>query len=121
MIRKLDWSKENIFAYEASETMTKEENQQVFDELKRAIAQYGKVRIFVRLPEMAYPALDSIIDRLRFAFEYMNKIERYALVSNIRAADWIGRIAGLFAKTEFRTYSLDDELLARSWLELKHA
>ena len=120
MIKKLDWSHDSIVAYEASGTMTKEENQQVFNELREKIAQHGKIRLFVKLPELAFPELSAIGERLSFAKEHMKSIEKYALVSNIGALEWVSKIAGMFTGIEFRHYKLDDELLARTWLESQH-
>ncbi len=120
MIKKLDWSHDAILAYEASGQFSAQENSQVLTEVKETIEKHGKVRLLVKLPEIAYPEATSIKDRLNFAKEYKNSIERYALVSNITAMEWISTIAGMFTGIEFRSYSMDDEIKARAWLEAKH-
>jgi len=119
MIRKLDWSSGKVLAYEASGTMTKQDHQQVLGEVSEAIETYGKVRLYVRLPEMAWPEFNAVWDRIKFAKEYLGGIERYALVSDIGALEWVSKIAGMFTGIEFRQFSLKDEEIARWWLEQK--
>ena len=120
MIKKLDWSHDNIVAYEAQGKFSKEENIQVLNELREIIAKQGKIRLFVKLSEFAYPEVAAVKDRLSFAREHLKNIERYALVSDITAMDWVASIAGMFTGIEFRTYKIDDEPLARAWVESKH-
>ncbi|MDG5815488.1 STAS/SEC14 domain-containing protein [Chitinispirillales bacterium ANBcel5] len=120
MIKKLDWSHDNIVAYEASGTLSKEENQQVFSELREIIAKQDKIRLYVKLPEIAFPDLNAISERLSFAKDHLKDIERYVLVSNIKAMEWVSKLAGIFTGIEFRHYSLEDEALAKAWIESIH-
>ncbi|KMQ49852.1 hypothetical protein CHISP_3205 [Chitinispirillum alkaliphilum] len=120
MIKKLDWSHDSIQAYEASGKFSKEENLEVLNELREVIKKHGKIRVFVKLPELAYPELSAILDRLSFAIDHKKDIERIALVSNIEAIDWVSSITGLLTGIEFRNYKLDDEPIARSWIESIH-
>jgi hypothetical protein len=117
MIKKLDWSHGNILAYEASGIMTKEEHAKVFDEIRDIAARYEKVRIFVRLPKMAFPELRAIGIRLKFAKEYLNSIGQYAIVSNNVFIILLSRVWDLFTRIKVRTFSLEDEQLAREWLD----
>ncbi|NLW29948.1 MAG: STAS/SEC14 domain-containing protein [Fibrobacter sp.] len=120
MIKKLDWSNGNIYAYEAHGKMTKEENVQVFDELREGISRYGKVRIFVKMPKMAWPLPSAFGERFRFAKEHLGNIERYVLVTDIPCIGFIVGVVGFFTGIKFRTYNLSDELLAKTWIESKH-
>jgi hypothetical protein len=124
MIKKLDWSNNNIYAYEASGKITKEEHLQIYSDLREGIKKHGKIRIYIQLPKMAWPDRKALGMRLRFARKYFKKIERYAVVSNFTFLDYLFRfinfITGLFTKIEYRHYSFDDELLARTWIQTKH-
>ncbi|HLV32067.1 MAG TPA: STAS/SEC14 domain-containing protein [Chitinispirillaceae bacterium] len=120
MIKKLDWSNGNIYAYEARGKMTKQENIQVFNELREGISRYGKVRIFVRMPKMAWPLPSALSERFRFAKEHLRNIERYVLVTDIPCIGYIVRVSGFFTGIEFRNYNSGDELLAKTWIEARH-
>jgi len=124
MINKLDWSKENIIAYEASGVISKEEHIQIYSELQELIAKYGKLRIFIRLPKMAWPEPAALSLRFSFARKHINDFEKYAVVSNLKIIPWlisiIDLISMLFSKTRYRHYRIEDELLAKTWIEAKH-
>lgn len=120
MIQKLDWSSGKIFAYEASGKMSKEENVQVYSELREAIKQYGKIRVFVRLPKMAWPEPSALGIRFSFALEHLFDIERYAIVSDISFLTWFSFLAGFIPGIKFRHYSIKDEIMAKTWIEARH-
>lgn len=124
MIKKLDWSKDNIVAYEASGVISKQEHEIIFSELAGLIAKYDKLRIFVRLPKIAWPSIDSIPLRFSFSRKFIGKIDRYAVVSNSKILPWVIDVAdgifSLFTQARYRHYCFDDEIMARTWLEAKH-
>lgn len=120
MIQKLDWSKGKIFAYEASGKISKEENVQIFSELREAIRQYGKVRLFVLLPKMAWPDPRAVGVRFSFAREHLFDIERYAIVSDNLFITWVSLLLSIIPGFKYRHYSIDDQLMAKTWVEAKH-
>lgn len=120
MIQKLDWSKGKIFAYEACGKISKEENVQIYSELRDAIRQYGKVRLFVLLPKIAWPDPRALGVRFSFVREHLFDIERYAVVSDNPIIAWILRLLSIIPGFKYRHYSIDDQLLAKTWVEAKH-
>ncbi|HEX2955988.1 MAG TPA: STAS/SEC14 domain-containing protein [Chitinispirillaceae bacterium] len=117
MIQKLNWSHDNIAAYEASGILTKEENLQIFDELRNVIRKCGKVRLFVRLPRIAFPEFQAISTRLKFAREHLKDIERYALVTNNTFLKTFSTIALFMPWMKFRSFNLNQEKIAQEWIE----
>jgi hypothetical protein len=117
MIQKLNWSHDNILAYEASGILTKEENLMVYDEIRALIRQFGKVRIFVRLPGMVLPELRAIGIRIKFAKEHLRDIERYAVVTNSEFVKKVSNLARFVRGIKLRCFNLDQERIAREWLE----
>jgi hypothetical protein len=120
MIQKLDWSKGNIFAYEASGRISKEEHIQIYSELREAIRQYGKVRLFILLPKMAWPDPRALGVRFSFGREHFFHIERYAVVSDNPFIAWVSLLLSIIPGFNYRHYSIDDQLLAKTWIEAKH-
>lgn len=117
MIQKLNWSHDNILAYEASGILTKEENVLVYDEIRALIEKCGKVRIFVRLPKMALPELRAIGVRIKFAKEHLKDIERYAVVTNSEFVKKVSNLARFLPRLKLRCFPLHQENIAREWLE----
>ena len=120
MIKKLDWSHDNIVAYEASGILTKEENEQIFKEMRTIICKFGKVRLFIRLPSMAFPELRAMGIRFKFAKEHLKHIERYTVVSDSLFIKAMSNIARLMPNLHFRYFTLDQEKNARKWIESDH-
>ncbi|SES14876.1 STAS/SEC14 domain-containing protein [Salipaludibacillus aurantiacus] len=116
MIRKLETSRENILEYEVIDKLTEEENEQVLDEVRQCIRKYGKVRFLVRLKDMPHTELSAIDDRLKFAKEHMSQIEKYALVTDYDAAEYIGKFADKLTSINVRQFAKDEEEMARSWV-----
>lgn len=120
MIRNLDWSSRNVYAYEAYGKMTKDENIRVFNELREGIAKYGKVRLFLLMPKIAWPEPKALCERISFAKEHLRDIEKYVLVTDIPFIGSIACALGTLIGIRFRSYNISDELLAKTWIESKH-
>lgn len=117
MIQKLNWSHDNIVAYEASGILTKEENVSIFDDIRSIIQKCGKVRLFIRLPQLAFPELRAVGVRLKFAKEHLKDIERYAIVTNSNLVKALSNLARFMPRMQFRCFHLHQEKIAREWLE----
>ncbi|PYZ97579.1 hypothetical protein CR205_03010 [Alteribacter lacisalsi] len=59
MNKKLDWSRDNILAYQV-------EFKGIISEVEEKLAEFGTVRIFARIPELVGAELSAMGDRLRF-------------------------------------------------------
>lgn len=120
MIKKLDWSHGNIVAYEASGILTKEENEQILKEMCTIISKFGKVRLYIRLPSMAFPELRAMGIRFKFAKKHIKHIERYTVVSDSMFIKAMSHFARLMPSLHFRYFTLDQEKNAREWIETNH-
>ncbi|PSL45918.1 SpoIIAA-like protein [Salsuginibacillus halophilus] len=117
MIEKLDWSHGNILAYEVSGQVTEDEIQQAHDEVDHLVREFGTLNLLVRLPEMPGMEASAVNDRLRFTKEHYDNIDKYAIVGDSRAVEWISKAADAVTKTEIKHFDLDDEESAKAWLD----
>jgi hypothetical protein len=116
MIRKLEQSHGDLLAYEGAGKLTEEENSAAIKEMREAIAQHGKIRLFVRVRGIPTPELAAMGERWRFAREHLSDIDRYALVGDNRVYKWLFKIADAFTEMEMRYFPLKDETKAWEWL-----
>lgn len=117
MYRKLPQSHDNVLGYEVAGTVTEEEYRQVAGELREVIDEHGKVRVLVRVPEMPDQELRATLgDRLRFLKDHVGDIERYALVSEDRTAEWLGKVTDKVTPIELKLFSTDEEPQAWQWV-----
>jgi hypothetical protein len=117
MIQRLTWSHDNVVAYEASGILTKDENEQIFNDMTTCIKKCGKVRLFVRLPKLAFPELRAMGVRFKFAKEHFKDIERYTVVTDNGFVKTFSTLASLMPWMRFRQFNMSHEAEARKWLE----
>lgn len=120
MIQKLDWSNANIFAYKASGQISRQDHENIYKELRNAIKEFGKIRLFMILPKFAWPAPNALGLRFSFAKDHFFDIERVAVVSNISIFSFFSFLFNLIPILRFRHYKIKDELLAKTWISTKH-
>lgn len=116
MLKKLETSEKNILEYEVTGKITDEENDMVLREVKSLIEEYGSVKILVRAHSIPTPELSSVSDRLSFAKNYLDKIEKYALVTDSKILSAIEKIVDPAMKMELKVFPADKEEEARAWL-----
>lgn len=116
MVKKLETSEENIVEYEVTGKITEAENDMVLREVKSLIEEYGTVKILVIAHSIPTPELSSVSDRLSFAKDYLDKIEKYALVTDSKFLSAIEKIVDPATKMEFQVYPPEQEEEARAWL-----
>ncbi|WP_088036294.1 STAS/SEC14 domain-containing protein [Evansella clarkii] len=115
MIRKL-WREGNVLAFKAAGTMTVEDNEKAFDEIRKAIRQHGKVNLIVWLPEMAKPEISAVNNRLRFAREHGGDIERYAIVGDQKTVKLLSSAADKVTDMDLQYFPEEEEEKAREWV-----
>lgn len=90
--------------YKITGKITEAEYQALRAELNRAIAEHGKIRLLVSIPEL--PAMEwGVFDEdLRFAAQHMNDIERFAVVGDSTLVEWMTKLSGAVVGTEVRHF-----------------
>lgn len=116
MIKKLSTSRENILEYEVDDKLTEEENVRVIDEIKVVLRKFGKARLLVKAEKMPQIELSAIDDRLKFAKDHLDQIEKYALVTDSDLAEYISKVSDKVVKVDIRQFAVDEEEMARSWI-----
>jgi hypothetical protein len=116
MLRRLDSSEENIIEYEVTDKITEEENDQMLGELRNLIEMYGTIKVFVRAHSIPTPELSAVSERLSFAKEHLDKIEKYALVTDSRILTALENLIDPATKMELKVFPPEKEEEARAWL-----
>ncbi|TMW72765.1 STAS/SEC14 domain-containing protein [Alteribacter natronophilus] len=117
MNRKLDWSRDNILAYEFNEKVSEEEYKGIVAEVEEKLSEYGKVRIFARIPELVGTELSTLDDRLRFLKDNdLERLEKYAIVGEAKMVETIAKGADALTGANIRHYTLDEEEKAKQWI-----
>lgn len=116
MIKKLETSKENILEYELSDEISKPENDMILREIKQVINAYGKVNLLVRLVNVPKVDLTTLNDRFDFVKQYMDDIDKCAVITDSRVISLVEKVVDTFTELEFKTFSYEEEHEARSWI-----
>lgn len=102
--------------YEVSDEITKAEDDMILREVKQVIEEYGKVNLLVRLVNIPKVELAAINDRFDFAKQYMDSIDKYAVVTDSSVISVVEKAVDAFTDLEFKTFSFEEENVARSWI-----
>lgn len=116
MINKLERSQDNIVGFEASGTVSEEEHQQMYGEMRSRIDRYGRIRVLGKLHD--FPKIDpaAIDDRIAFAREHLEDIERAALVTDSTTAAGIAQVMDKLTGVDIRMFDMEEEDAAWEWL-----
>lgn len=115
MYRRLPQSEGNVLGYEVSGGITEDDLDEVATELQEVVDDYGAVSVLVRAPD-GQEIAGTLGDRLRLLKEDIGEVERYALVTDARSAEWVGTIADQVTPVPLQHFESAREQEAWRWL-----
>ncbi len=120
MIERFPMGPANILAYEFREELTKDDVERFHDELRRAIDEYGSVKLYTDVHKMESVTPRAMIEDLKLTPEYVSDIDRYAVVGDQRWQEWVTELGDLVTKGEVRYFRPEEALRARRWLRREY-
>lgn len=112
MLRKLDEGTGNVLGYEVKGKLTEKEFEALSVEIKTVVAEHGKIRLLVRMPEMPGLELGALVEDLKLA-KYANDIERYAIVGDSTIMEWAEKLGGALISGD--TKHFEDSQYEEAW------
>ena len=117
MNRKLDWSRDNVIAFQIDNKIEEQEYKEMLREVEQLMEQYDKIRIFMRVPDLGGTELSTIADRFKFVKENnMDQIEKYALVGEQKTTQAVTKAVDVLSSINTRQYPFDEEEEAKKWI-----
>jgi hypothetical protein len=102
----------NVLGYEVRGKLTEEKLRTISEELRAVVAEYGKVRLLVRMRQIPRMELGALAEDLRL-MPYAKDIERYAVVSDGAIFAWTEKIVDAFVGGEVRHF--EDSRYEEAW------
>ena len=112
MLKRLDEGTGNVLGYEVKGKLTEKEFEALSKELKVVVAEHGKVRLLVRIPEMPGLELGALVEDLKLA-PYANNLERYAIVGDVTLLEWSEKIGNALIGGEIKHF--EDSQYEEAW------
>ncbi|PTL38024.1 hypothetical protein C6Y45_13490 [Alkalicoccus saliphilus] len=117
MNRKLDWSRDNVIAFQIDNKIEEQEYKEMLREVEQLMEQYDKIRIFMKVPDLEGTELSTIADRFKFVKENnMDQIEKYALVGEQKTTQAVTKAVDVLSSINTRQYPFDEEEAAKKWI-----
>ncbi|MFC5712376.1 STAS/SEC14 domain-containing protein [Thalassorhabdus alkalitolerans] len=117
MNQKLEWSTENILAYEIDSKVTEDEYKELVDEVERKMDEYESIRIFVRVPDLEGADVSTLNDRVKFLKDNdLKQIEKYALVGDQKTLKAAAKGMDKLTGANVRSFDLEEEQEAKNWV-----
>ncbi|SDC07457.1 SpoIIAA-like [Pelagirhabdus alkalitolerans] len=116
MLKKLNSSEANILEYEVTDGMSKAENDMLLRDLTQTMDKFGKVKLLVKLNDISVTEMEGFKERYIFAKEHLDKISKYAIVTDMKVAEAIQKVIDPITEMELKTFPPERENEARQWL-----
>lgn len=116
MTQKIDMETPNVVAYELDHKLTKEEVERIHDDLRTAIGQSDKVRLYCDVTDLENVEPQAVIEDLKLTPEYISEIERFAIVGDENWHEWLTKATDVVTQGEARFFSPQDSGEARNWI-----
>lgn len=116
MYKRLESVNDDVLGFEVEGTISQESFEELLEEVRRAIERYGPVRLLVRIHGWPTNGTPALSERLRFARDHFDDIERYAVVGDSKAIEFLIGLADAFVDMDLRFFELDEEAQAWDWV-----
>lgn len=116
MLKKLDEGTGNVLGYEVEGKLTREEFDALAKEFKMVVAEHGKVRLLIRIPEMPAVEFGAVAEDLKLS-PYARDIERYAIVGDTAVAEWAEKIGDPLISGEIKHFEGSQYDEAWRWVQ----
>jgi hypothetical protein len=114
-LTELPTSLPGLAAYSLEGTITGYDMMQLRKKVDELCDSHGKARLLIKMPQFPKVGKGVISEKLRM-FDFLAKVERYAVVSGVWAKAQITAFNPLF-KMDIRHFSLDQEEAAWEWVQ----
>jgi hypothetical protein len=116
MLKKLDEGRGNVLGYEVTGKLTEEEYERLAEDFKAVVAEHGKVRLLLYMPETPRVASGAVLEDLKLA-PYTRDIERYAIVGDVALADQAEKLGNVVLGGEMAHFEGSRYEEAWRWIE----
>ncbi|WP_167553209.1 STAS/SEC14 domain-containing protein [Evansella clarkii] len=116
MIQELPVSGGKLTAFEVKENVTEEEFNEAAQLMKNRMDEHENIRLLVKFHELPVREVSSITDRISFAKDNLEHIEKYAIVGDSKAFAVAAKLVGSASDTEIKRFELSDEERALDWV-----
>jgi hypothetical protein len=123
MLLKTEWvlylserSAEETIGFHIENRLNEEDVQRYRSVIEGAIAQFGCVRLLFAFDNLSAADLREMWDELKFSTQYLDDIERIALVGDEQVERWIDDAATETVYPEIRYFACEEYDDAWEWL-----
>jgi hypothetical protein len=115
MYRKLPESSGNVLAYALEASLTEEDVEKMQTEMSVAMDQHGPLHLLVKLDGLQDIEPSAVWQDLKMTPEYLQDVERVAVVGDERWHEWATKLSDAFADARF--FAPDGLADALAWIE----
>jgi len=117
MFEVLPESRGRRFYIRAAGTLTDDDYKELTPRLEKAIAEYGRLRLFVDMEDMEGWELKAAWDDFAFGLKHWNDFECVAMVGNKRWEEVSAKVFDALTKGEIRFFDIAERDTAHDWVE----
>ncbi|MBT7942120.1 MAG: STAS/SEC14 domain-containing protein [Alphaproteobacteria bacterium] len=105
------------FFIRASGTLTDDDYKELTPRLEKAIADFGRLRLFFDMEDMEGWEVEAAFDDFAFGLQHWNDLERVAMVGDRRWEEVSAKVFNALNKGDIRFFDTDHRDTAHDWIE----
>lgn len=110
------FQEENKIELALNDTLTKEEFTQIIHQLESLCRTFGPINVLFDASQLAVYDFKILIDEFSFFREFNDKVQRIALVSDMKFETFLANLFKGFIDMELKTFKPGDIESARKWI-----
>lgn len=118
MINVLDWSKENILAFQVKGKITKEEIERLQPLIHKIIDKDQKVHFYMEIDDFSgYKDIGALWADLKIDVAHISHYGKIAVVGDKKWEEWATKATGFFTNSEARFFEPHEKEEAKQWIQ----
>jgi len=116
MFKILDFTQNNVIAFEVSGKIEKEDYDKLTPILEKTEREYDKINLFIELNELKGMTLKALLEDIKTYFKNIRKIRKAAIVGKNGIEKGLTEATNFVVHAEIRYFSRKEYESARKWI-----
>jgi hypothetical protein len=118
MFTILDFTKEDIIAFEVKDKVEKKDYEKLIPLLEKTEKEYGKIKLYIEITEDIEGIEASALWKdVKTYFQHIGNIKKVAVLGHDGAIKAITKMANPFASAKIEYFPIQEAINAKNWLQ----
>jgi hypothetical protein len=116
MFNILDFTQNNVIAFEVTGKIEKEDYEKLIPLLEKTEREYDKINLFIELHELKGMTMKALLEDIKTYFKNIRKVRKAAIIGRNGFDQGITEITNFVVHAEIRYFTKKEYESARKWI-----